>query len=84
MKKIFAIVLLMVIMLSLFTGCAKEMITVTEKKSTLWMLPMNINNHIVFIPRYGWDYKGKTADGKEVTWRGVENYEIGEMVEIVL
>ena len=84
MKKILAMILLVVVVLSLFTGCTKEMVTVTEKEPTTWITNMISGKTIICVHHHGWNYKGVNSNGEEISWRGVESFEIGQTVEVIL
>lgn len=84
MKKIIAMVLLVVVVLGLFTGCTKEMVTITEKEPTTWVTNVVSGKTIICVPHHGWNYKGVNSNGEEVSWRSTSDYEIGETVEVIL
>ena len=83
MKKILAIILLVVLVTGLFCGCTQEMVQVIEKESTYWMTTVITNGSVICVPHHGWKYKGINSDGEEISWRSVQSFEIGEEVAVI-
>ncbi len=83
MKKIFAMILVVIVLLSLLTGCVKETVKVTEKESAFWLTTAIIGGSVFCVPHHGWDYKGVNSDYEEISWRSVESYEIGDEVVVI-
>ena len=83
MKKILAITLLVILVTSLFTGCVKETVKVTEKEPTTWLTTSIVGGSVYCIPHHGWNYTGINSDYEEISWRSSKNYEIGEEVAVI-
>ena len=84
MKRIIAVILLVVVVFGLFTGCTREAVRITEKEATSWLSPITVNNRTNWRPRHGWIYTGVTDNGEEVVWRDSKDYQIGEVVNLLL
>ena len=84
MKKILAVLLVLVTVTMIFTGCTKVQVTVQEKEPTVWTTCVISNGTVITIFHHGWHYYGIDDNNVNHDWVSSADYEIGERIEILV